>query len=424
MRHLAYDFILAGAGVAGLSLATRLARDPALRGSRILLIDPAGPWVAAGNHKRHRCTLAFWTRDSPPYAQLSRGSWSHLTIATESIYRALDLRDHRYAAIDREDLKRHWWRCLAHSLDGRCAGVDGISGRVHRVEHDGDGVMVEVSGRWYRGRWLFDSRLPEGNSPPELPPAGRLMQRFYGWHVVTRRNCFCPDTATLMDFRISQAHGPHFFYVLPFGRRRALVMSVRITGGVVPRNGRCTEFPAATADEALADYLDRIWQPGGIEIAATEGGALPMNARHGSRRRGPRHIALGVAGGLIKPSTGYGFMRIERDSRAICTALAAGLDPLARVRESRFYRFLDGVFVDAVGRGGDRAAEYFGQLFAHGSVGRQADDVLCFLDERASCAALWAVIRSLPVTPFARAACCPSRVGACQYPHNLRGTWE
>ncbi|NDA64318.1 MAG: lycopene cyclase, partial [Chitinophagia bacterium] len=50
-----------------------------------------------------------------------------------------------------------------------------------------------------------------------------LLQHFKGWMIETSEDCFDPDKATFMDFRVSQQSGTTFVYVLPVTNRRALV---------------------------------------------------------------------------------------------------------------------------------------------------------------------------------------------------------
>jgi lycopene beta-cyclase len=50
-----------------------------------------------------------------------------------------------------------------------------------------------------------------------------LLQHFYGWEVETDKDVFDPTTVTLMDFSAAVTNGVHFFYVLPFSARSALI---------------------------------------------------------------------------------------------------------------------------------------------------------------------------------------------------------
>ena len=58
---------------------------------------------------------------------------------------------------------------------------------------------------------------------PRAIPEGTLLQHFYGWEIETERDVFDPSTVTLMDFGAGSADNIHFYYVLPFSPRSALV---------------------------------------------------------------------------------------------------------------------------------------------------------------------------------------------------------
>ena len=68
-----YDLIIAGAGLAGLSLAYRLALDKSYRGS-ILLIDK-------DNKTKNDRTWSFWSKEKGIFDELIYHSWSSLELS-------------------------------------------------------------------------------------------------------------------------------------------------------------------------------------------------------------------------------------------------------------------------------------------------------------------------------------------------------
>ena len=137
------------------------------------------------------------------------------------------------------------------------------------------------------------------------PASISLLQHFHGWRVRTSAARFDPDVATMMDFRVSQSDGICFVYVLPYSPTEALV--------------ECTVFSADTwpqelYEERLKVYLRDVIGIVDYDVIATETGAIPMCDKQPVRQRGDAWIAIGVAGGLTKPTTGYTVARCIKDA--------------------------------------------------------------------------------------------------------------
>jgi lycopene beta-cyclase len=107
--------------------------------------------------------------------------------------------------------------------------------------------------------------------------------------------------------------------------------------------------------------------------------------------------AIGARGGRLKPSSGYGFLRIQRHSRAIARALAEGR-PVPLTAEPQRYSLMDAVFLRAL-KTAD-AAELFLAMFA----GANPDALVRFLGEASPISESLRVAWSLPKLPMLRAA--------------------
>ena len=94
-----------------------------------------------------------------------------------------------------------------------------------------------------------------------------LLQHFRGRVVRSAEPAFEADTATLMDFDVSQAHGLHFVYVLPFDAHTALVESTFFTERLLPE---------AVYEEAIDAWLARRRTGAVFETVSREGGVIPM----------------------------------------------------------------------------------------------------------------------------------------------------
>jgi lycopene beta-cyclase len=363
-----YDAVVAGGGLSGLSLAAHLAA----RGwaDRSVLVVDRGP-----AHRSAVC-WAFWSgRPGLLDAAVSR-SYSGVRIHAAGRDRILSLDPYRYHVVRRADLGEAVRRLL-----DRCPGFELRTGTVESLRDNG---CVTVDGRTVRGGWVFDSVRPA--------PAGPARMAFTGWEVRCARPVFDPELPVLFDFRVPQAGGARFGYVLPEDRYRALVELTAF----VPRRGRPP--PAAERDDALAGYLSDVLYAGDYTVLRTESAVLPLGTRPVRRRHG-RVLAIGTSAGLVKASTGYAYQRIQRDSAAIAQSFVRYGDPWHTARPLRRYRLLDAVLLDVLDHDPAQLELAFARLFAANPASR----VLRFLDEDTGLPDVLRLMAALPPLPYLRA---------------------
>ena len=130
-----------------------------------------------------------------------------------------------------------------------------------------------------------------------------------------------------------------------------------------------------------------------------ERGSIALQPRRPART-GQRVVPIGAQAGMVKPSTGYAYARIQRHAEALAWSLATEDHPFDVPQPSPRYALLDQVLLDAVVHEPRSAVHAFDQLFRH----NPGDRVLAFLDERVTLAQELALVRSLPKGPFLRAA--------------------
>lgn len=369
MEH--YDFILAGGGVAGLSLAYRLLQSP-FAGKRMLVIDRS--FTARRNN-----ALSFWTDRPTPYEPIVAHTWNRLKVAGPHFVREQPLTDVSYQTIRALE----FYDFVYNALDAAPQATR-LQGAVTRIEDDANGATVWLGDHAYHATWVFDSRFDSHQFRP-APGAVCLWQQFQGWEIVTPGDHFDPGVVTLMDLRAPRRQNLpidwRFFYVLPYTARRALVELVTLDG--------------EGATEALPAYIARVLNIDQYKIISREAGATPLTDHGFPRRLGKHIMSIGALGGRIKPSTGYGFQRIQADARAICRSLEKDGHPFAVPASPRFFRFCDRLMLRCMAQRSHWALPLFSTLLRQNPLQR----VLHFLDETASpleCAALSASL--LPQT--------------------------
>lgn len=369
-RH--YDFIFAGGGVAGLSLACRLADSP-LKDRSILIIDRD----AKTQNDR---TLCFWADQPTPFDSIVYRSWDRLRFASHALSADIDLPGYRYQMIRGLD----FYRAARQHLSVR-GNVDFLCGNVERIDDGPTAAAVRLNGQPIYGEWVFDSRINLGKIRAQAQGYHYLQQYFAGRVIETPNAAFDPLTAIFLDFRTSQASGMAFFYVLPLSPRRALVEHVSL----VPGNG------VSALNRYLRDTLGLTsWR-----VTAEESGASPLTDAPFPRQIGRRVMTIGTAGGQIKPTSGYAFTRILRDSASIVQSLQTAGHPFAVPGGSAFYRLCDSLMLQVMTEGGDQLAAIFSAMFNRNPIER----IFRFLDETASPAENLALMASVPPPPFLQA---------------------
>jgi lycopene beta-cyclase len=369
-----YDFILAGGGLAGLSLACHLVASP-LRDRSILIVDPEPK-------ERNDRTWSYWTNHAGLFDGAVAHSWDRLRFVGGDGEIDVALGDYRYRTIRGDDFYRFARRQLA-----ACPTVEFLRGRVERIEDGPAQATVVVAGQALTCDWVFDSRPVAAKDERYT----HLKLTFRGWEVETTAPAFDTSAATFLDFR-TPAHGDvRFFYVLPFAANRALVEYTLFTPARVTRG---------ETEQAIAGYLHQVLGIENYRILSQEGGCLPVTDQPMPRRLGKRILAVGIRGGRLKPSTGFAFTRVQDDSAAIVASLQAHGHPFDLPEDAPLFHMLDSILLRVMAEHPGQIEPAFAAMFGRNPVER----ILRFLDEQAQPAEVVEMIATLPRAVFVRTA--------------------
>jgi lycopene beta-cyclase len=359
-----YDIAIIGAGLAGLSLAVRLA-EPRFAGLRVLVLEPRT------QYRRDR-TWSGWSMQPHPFEAAVACSWDQWSVVASDRDVVRGAPGLRYESIPADrlyDLALARLRAAAH--------VTLVQGHPARAEEDEGGVQLRFGREAARARFAFDTR-----PPPGLGSHG-LTQLFLGWEVETREDVFDPATAVLMDFGSAQPGATHFTYVLPSTARRALVEDTWFAPLGLHPPDHCT---------AIRTYLRTRYGVTDFDIVFEERGALPMNPAF-RPATGKRLQPFGTAGGAARPSTGYAFNAIQAQCDAVVDDIAAGRTPRPVRPRPGVVQLMDSVLLDLLDHRPELSASLFADLFAR----CEPRTLVRFLNDRASLADLLAVGLAMPL---------------------------
>ncbi len=372
-----YDYVLAGGGLAGLSLAHAIVDGPAPDG-RILIVDPE----QKGENDR---TWSFWTNRQESFESIISREWSQIEFASHSWTRTIELGDYRYCMVRGGDF-------YEYALDRleKAPGVDFMRDTVDHIEADEAGVVVTTGAGSVRGRYAFDSRFDPAEYSRREGPHHYLKQHFLGWVIESEQDVFQADCATMFDFRTPQCGEMRFVYVLPLSEKKALVEFTLFTSDLLSDE----EYTAG-----LETYVAEVLGLESYRIVEREKGVIPMTDEPVNRVPNPRTLAIGTRGGMVKASTGYAFLRTQRDAAAIASSLERTGTPFDIPKPPAWNAALDSTMLQVMFRRGEITERTFTQLYQRNPI----DRLFRFLDEESSFPETLALMTTVPIGPFLRA---------------------
>jgi lycopene beta-cyclase len=370
-----YNYIIAGAGCAGLSLVMHMIHSGKFSNKKILIIDRD---LKRSNDR----TWCFWKTEPTLFEDVIYKKWNRLWFHGENFSEELDISPYQYHMIRGIDFYQY-------SLDiiRQQKNITIWNDEVTHVFSTSKATGVIINGKAILAEYVFNSIL--FTQPSLKKNQYWLLQHFKGWVIETDDPVFDTEKATLMDFRISQEHGTAFCYVLPTSPTKALIEYTLFTPSLLEKE----EY-----DLGLKDYVENIIGLKQYRVTEEEFGVIPMtNFKFSTGKKGL--INIGTAGGQTKGSSGYTFNFIQKHSASIVAMLLKGKRPVAGKVVDRF-GFYDSVLLHILYHNKLPGKLIFTELFRK----NPAPGVLKFLDNETSIGEELKIISTLPTLPFMKAA--------------------
>lgn len=367
-----YDYIITGAGCAGLSLLMHFIASGKLHDKKILLIDRS-PKTANDR------TWCFWETEAGLFEPIVKKEWRHVSFYADEVSRTLDITPYRYKMIRGIDFYEHCFKIIAQQKN-----IEVLYEAVESI--DAKETFVVAGGKKFYAEYIFNSILFQ--KPQLKPHQFYLLQHFKGWLIKTENPVFDSACATLMDFRVSQKHGTAFTYVLPLSATLAMVEYTLFTKDLLT---------PAEYNEALSEYINQHFRSA-YTVIDEETGIIPMTNYVFSRGSG-NVVNIGSAGGQTKPSSGYTFYFIQQHSRAITAEIIKTGKPFTGPLHAKKFNYYDSVLLNVLATGKLPGKKVFADLFRK----NKPVHILQFLNNESSLATDLRIISSLPTLPFLKA---------------------
>ena len=374
-----YDYIITGAGCAGMSLLMRMMSDDFFLDKSILVID------AAEKNQPDR-TWCFWEKQPDIFELIVHHRWKSLDFFSPTYSGELSIAPYEYKMI--QGLR--FYEYVKDTAKAQ-ANIEWLKAEVVSIETDAATGLASVV---LADRTIYATKVFNSILFNEIKPAANeylLLQHFKGWVIKTDTSCFDKDRAVFMDFRVNQQYGTTFMYVLPTSANTALVEYTLFTESLLPKD----EY-----DHALKAYISNELKLSSYTVEHEEFGIIPMtNAQLPKSTQSI--VFIGIAGGQAKASSGYAFKFIQKRTAAIVDALKAGKPiPLKNNFSAAKAQLYDSTLLNVLHHKKMGGAEIFAAIFKH----NKAADVLSFLDNESSLFTDLKIMNSVPTGIFLPAA--------------------
>ena len=380
-----FEVVILGGGMTGLTLAYHIAQQNAelpARALTTLVLEPRESY-------RRDKTWCYWQQASTPFDQAITHKWWQWSVSCNGRTWLCRNEHTPYVRVD----SGRFYEIAQRQIKASDSVSLRLSEAATSLSAHQDKVTIASERATYSASKVYDTR-------PMSLPKGILLQHFVGWEIETDRDVFDTSTVILMDF-VESAEDIHFFYVLPFSPRHALVETTHFSE-VIPAD----EIYAGELEKYLASRFGlREWR-----TLHREQGVIPMprNAPDLAARAHRQIIPMGLHSDTVKPSTGYCYPHAQQQALAQVRALFAHADANpntnpqdhAVAARSRLNRWLDAVFIGFLEQHPERAGDIFYRFFSR----VPSDALVRFLGDQASPIDVIRVMTALPMGAFIRQA--------------------
>ncbi len=314
-----FDFVIFGGGCAGLSLAYEFEINNKLKNKKLAIIENRD------QYKRDK-TWSFWKVFNHNFEDCVIKSWNNFSINTPKGSHELNSAQFPYQSIDSGKFYK--------KINLKLSENPNISFFKKLSEINSDNSIIFNS--------IFRNELNKS----------MLWQHFQGVEVETPKDIFNDEKINLMDFNCDQRNNVHFFYTLPFNKKKALIETTWLSS-LESQNLLDYDFQ-------LENYIKNNLGIKDYRINFTEKGAIPLFFPSIEKKN--KVINIGTAGGMTRLSTGYTFLNIQEHSKFLCKNLDK-IENKGIFHLGKKFEFLDKIFLKVLKNNPEIMPEIFFKIF-------------------------------------------------------------
>lgn len=369
-----YNYIILGAGCAGLTFLYEILSLKKFEQCKILVID-------TNFQKQNDRTWCFWQKEDSKFESFVNHQWQNLKFKSNRFSSNFNIQPYSYKQIRGIDFYN-----FTLNFINQFNNVTFLEEEIIAIENKNDLGYVKTTNSEFYAYYIFNSTLIN-ITKNALQTPNSLLQHFKGFEIETGENCFNPTEATFMDFTIPQNLGTAFVYVLPTAPNKALVEYTFFTKTVLTQN----EY-----NDLLKNYITNHLKTTDYKITHTEFGIIPMTD-HKFKLYDGRIINIGTAAGCVKASTGFAFNNIQKQIREIVQLLVEDKKPyLKRTFNDKKFHLYDIVLLEVLSKNKMQGDEVFASIFKK----NKPQLVLKFLDNETNILEDLKIMSSVPTRIF------------------------
>ncbi|THV61057.1 lycopene cyclase [Flagellimonas alvinocaridis] len=371
-----YDYIIVGAGAAGILLAHTMGKDAFFASKSILVLDKD----AKNENNRTWC---FWETGTGDFDDLLYKTWDTIHVAGKKLTLSTPIAPYTYKMLRGIDFYSKYVPEIKS-----CPNITWIQDEVTHLQKIKKGAIVHTKGDTFLGKMVFSS-LVDWDSISQQDKFPVLQQHFLGWFIKAGHPIFNPEEATFMDFSVPQKGNTRFMYVLPTSTTEALVEYTLFSEHLLEKS----EY-----EEAIKEYLHEKYGVTDYSISQTEFGSIPMTCYPFHQHNSDTIFHIGIAGGWAKPSTGFTFYNTSKQIMALVNHLKQE-KPLGSFHKKTRFQFYDSLLLDILHRENHLGQSIFESLFAK----RKASVILKFLGNETHLGEELQIVTAPKPRPFLKA---------------------
>ena len=351
-----YDYIICGAGLSGLILASRIFEDRFFDDKNILLIDKD---LKSSVNK----TWCFWETGNSVWKDYIVKSWDTVIFKSKGFKKEKSLQNYSYKMIK----SKFFLDSIINKIK-QANNFDFFQDEIVDFIESENNVLVKTKSNQFLANNVFNScvDIDEIKSKTSYP---FLLQHFLGWTIETEESVFNEKKATIMDFSIDQKDETRFFYVLPLSDKKALIEFTVFSKDLLKED----EY-----EKELEKYIKSI-KIEKYKIIEDEFGVIPMTCYPFERKYTSKILNIGTAGGWTKPSSGYTFKFIEKNTIKLVSYIKKNTQ-FSNFKIKTRHWIYDLIFLDVLYKNNYLGSNLFTKMFSKNPM----EKIFMFLDNETS----------------------------------------
>ncbi len=351
-----YDYIISGAGLSGLILANRIFEDRFFDDKNILLIDKD---LKSSVNK----TWCFWETGNSVWKDYIVKSWDTVIFKSKGFKKEKSLQNYSYKMIK----SKFFLDSIINKIK-QANNFDFFQDEIVDFIESENNVLVKTKSNQFLANNVFNScvDINEIKSKTSYP---FLLQHFLGWTIETRESIFNEKKATIMDFSIDQKDETRFFYVLPLSDKKALIEFTVFSKDLLKKD----EYELELIKYIKSLRVDK------YKIIEDEFGVIPMTCYPFEKKNTSKILNIGTAGGWTKPSSGYTFKFIEKNTIKLLAHIKKNTQ-LSNFKIKTRHWIYDLIFLDVLYKNNYLGSNLFTKMFSKNPM----EKIFMFLDNETS----------------------------------------